>query len=81
VILVRPGDQIVADGRILATDSAAFDESLLTGENEPVLHTAGDELIAGAWCVSGAAWYHVTVATNRGTMAQLIAGAQIPGPL
>ena len=78
VILVRPGDQIVADGQILVADSAAFDESLLTGENEPVLHVASDELIAGAWCVSGAAWYHVTVATNQGTMAQLIAGAQIP---
>ncbi len=78
VVLVRPGDQIVADGQILVADSAAFDESLLTGENEPIVHTTGDELIAGAWCVSGAAWYQVTVATNQGTMAQIIAGAQIP---
>lgn len=78
VILVRPGDQIVADGQILVSDSTAFDESLLTGENEPIVRTAGDELVAGAWCVNGAAWYQVTVSTNQGTMAQIIAGAQIP---
>lgn len=78
VILLRPGDQIVADGQILAADSVAFDESLLTGENDPIVRQDGDLLTAGAWCVSGAAWYHVSVSTNQGTMAQLIEGAQIP---
>lgn len=78
VVLVRPGDQIVTDGYVLVAESCAFDESLLTGENEPVVRSANDGLVAGAWCVSGAAWYHVTVATNQGSMAQIMVGAQIP---
>ena len=40
---LRPGDQLVADGVVRASVSLQADESLLTGESEPVEKRAGDQ--------------------------------------
>ena len=45
-VLVRPGEGVPADGRVLEGRSSV-DESLLTGESLPQLRTAGDMLIGG----------------------------------
>jgi P-type Cu2+ transporter len=46
VVLVRPGGRIPADGTV--TDGAAdVDESMLTGESNPVSRTPGDRVVAG----------------------------------
>src|SRR3712207_5664897 len=49
---VRPGDQIVVDGPLLdspeADDRIEADESLLTGESDPVVKEPGDELRSGS---------------------------------
>src|SRR3954447_19333172 len=37
VVLVRAGDQIVVDGPLLSDDPVEADESLLTGESDPVV--------------------------------------------
>jgi cation-transporting ATPase E len=49
---VRPGDQIVVDGPLL-DGRAEADESLLTGESDPVAKVTGDELRSGSLCVAG----------------------------
>ena len=36
LVRLRPGDQLVADGVVRASVSLETDESLLTGESEPV---------------------------------------------
>jgi cation-transporting ATPase E len=58
VLRVRAGDQIVVDGPLL--DSPLLDgrrleadESLLTGESDPVLKDPGDDLRSGSLCVGG----------------------------
>ncbi len=56
VLLVGPGDQIVVDGR-LASGELSVDESLLTGESNPVRKRAGDALLSGSYCVSGEGEY------------------------
>src|ERR671921_1069161 len=52
VLRVRPGDQIVVDGPLL-DGRAEADESLLTGESDPVVKDPGDELRSGSVCVAG----------------------------
>ncbi|OLL72208.1 Cation-transporting ATPase, E1-E2 family [Pseudonocardia sp. Ae168_Ps1] len=54
VLLVRAGDQIVVDGPVL-TGRAEADESLLTGESDPVVKETGDVLRSGSHCVAGEA--------------------------
>lgn len=53
VLHVRPGDQIVVDGPLLEGGRVEADESLLTGESEPVVKHPGDELRSGSLCVAG----------------------------
>jgi cation-transporting ATPase E len=53
VLRVRPGDQIVVDGPLLDGGRLEADESLLTGESDPVVKHPGDELRSGSLCVAG----------------------------
>jgi cation-transporting ATPase E len=57
---LRPGDQLVADGVVRASASLQADESLLTGESEPVDKQAGDRLLSGSFVVAGAGGYQAT---------------------
>ena len=56
LILLGPGDQVVADGHILA-DRAELDESLLTGEAASVRKGPGDELLSGSFATAGRCYY------------------------
>ncbi len=53
VLRVRPGDQIVVDGPLLDGGRIEADESLLTGESDPVVKQPGDDLRSGSLCVAG----------------------------
>jgi cation-transporting P-type ATPase E len=53
VVRVRAGDQIVVDGPLLPGGRLEADESLLTGESEPVVKEPGDDLRSGTLCVAG----------------------------
>ena len=46
IVLVRPGDQIPVDGRVL-DGASSVDEAMLSGESEPVLKAVGDGVSAG----------------------------------
>ncbi len=46
-VLIRPGAQIPADGKVMEGESDV-DESLLTGESKPSKKAAGDPVIAGS---------------------------------
>jgi P-type Cu2+ transporter len=47
VVLVRPGARVPADGTIVEGE-ADVDESMLTGESNPVARGSGDRVVAGA---------------------------------
>ena len=57
---LRTGDQVPADGRVLEEDGLEIDESLLTGESEPVAKDAGDEVLSGSIVVAGRGRCEVT---------------------
>ncbi len=46
-VLIKPGEKIPADGKILEGKSS-IDESMLTGESVPVEKSEGDDLIGGS---------------------------------
>ncbi|MGK2966465.1 MAG: HAD-IC family P-type ATPase [Tepidiformaceae bacterium] len=56
LIHLKPGDQVVADGKVVA-DSAEVDESLLTGESDSIRKAPGDELLSGSFCTAGNCYY------------------------
>ena len=60
LVNLRPGDQLVADGVVRASMSLQADESLLTGESEPVNKRAGDQLLSGSFVVAGSGGYQAT---------------------
>jgi cation-transporting P-type ATPase E len=53
VVELRPGDQVVADGRVLESSGLEIDESLLSGEADPVVKEAGDDVLSGSFVVAG----------------------------
>lgn len=53
VLVLDRGDQVVVDGIVLRSDHLEVDESLLTGESEPVPKVAGDEVLSGSFVVAG----------------------------
>jgi cation-transporting P-type ATPase E len=53
VILLSLGDQISVDGAVLEASGLEVDESLLTGEADPVDKDTGDEVLSGSFVVAG----------------------------
>jgi len=53
LLALRPGDQVAADARLVECRELELDESVLTGEAEPVSATNGRELLSGSSVVGG----------------------------
>ncbi len=78
IVVIRPGEHVPADGRIVSGESQA-DESMLTGESLPVDKHAGDAVTGGAINGSGLLRVEVTTVGADSTLARIIAlveGAQ-----
>ncbi|GAA4837223.1 heavy metal translocating P-type ATPase [Garicola koreensis] len=78
VFVVRPGEKIATDGRVLQ-GSSAVDESMLTGESVPVEATAGTRVTGATLNTSGRLMVEVTRIgsdTTLSQMAKLVTDAQ-----
>ena len=73
VVLLEPGDQVVADGTLVESGGLALDESILTGEAEPVGRATGEEVRSGSFAVEGGGAYVVT-AVGEESYAARVAG-------
>jgi len=73
VVEVSTGDQVPADGRVIAADLVQVDESLLTGEADPVHKEPGDRILSGSFVVAGSAVAQIT-AVGEDAYAQHLAG-------
>jgi Zn2+/Cd2+-exporting ATPase len=71
VIVVRPGEKIPLDGRVLAGDSHV-NQSPVTGESLPVEKTAGSEVFAGTINGRGALDIDVTRLRRDSTIARIV---------
>jgi Cu+-exporting ATPase len=71
LILIRTGEQIPADCKIL-WGSAEVDESILTGESLPLEKKARDGLIGGSLLLSGSVKAQVTAAAADSVLAGIV---------
>ncbi len=73
VLRISAGDQVVADGETLESQSLEVDESLLTGESVPVIKEPGDRLLSGSFVVAGGGLFRAT-AVGADAYAQRVVG-------
>jgi cation-transporting ATPase E len=71
VIELGPGDQIVVDGEVIEELNLEVDESLLTGEADPIAKDAGDEVMSGSFVVAGSGAYRATKVGGEAYAAKL----------
>ena len=73
LVRVQAGDQIVADGPLVAATALALDESILTGESRAVVRGAGEEVRSGSFAVEGDGLYEIA-AVGAESYAERLAG-------
>ncbi|GGY95095.1 magnesium-transporting ATPase [Streptomyces poonensis] len=71
LIEIGPGDKIVVDGEIVEADGLEIDESLLTGEADPVVKQPGDQVMSGSFVVAGGGAFRATKVGREAYAAQL----------
>ncbi|MGD9989852.1 cation-translocating P-type ATPase [Pseudonocardia sp.] len=71
VIELGPGDKIVVDGVVLAADGLEVDESLLTGESDPVHKQVGDQVLSGSFVAAGGGAQQATKVGREAYAAKL----------
>lgn len=60
IIELGPGDQVVVDGDVVEAANLEIDESLLTGEADPITKDTGQPVMSGSFVVAGAGAYRAT---------------------
>ncbi len=73
LVRIESGDQVVADGDVVDSDGLGLDESILTGESEPVMREPGEGVRSGSFAVDGAGAF-VATAVGGDTYAATVVG-------
>ncbi|MFF6876831.1 HAD-IC family P-type ATPase [Streptomyces sp. NPDC012474] len=71
LIEIGPGDKVVVDGVCVEADGLEIDESLLTGEADPVVKQPGDQVMSGSFVVAGGGAFQATKVGREAYAAQL----------
>ncbi|MFF4254172.1 cation-translocating P-type ATPase [Streptomyces sp. NPDC001663] len=71
LIEIGPGDKAVVDGVCVEADGLEIDESLLTGEADPVVKKPGDQVMSGSFVVAGGGAFKATKVGREAYAAQL----------
>ncbi|MBV6702797.1 HAD-IC family P-type ATPase, partial [Kitasatospora aureofaciens] len=70
-VLLGIGDKVIVDGEVTEADGLEIDESLLTGEPDPVLKQPGAQVMSGSFVVAGAGAFTATRVGREAYAAQL----------
>ncbi|UFR03830.1 cation-translocating P-type ATPase [Streptomyces sp. Go40/10] len=71
LVEIGPGDKIVVDGVCAEADGLEIDESLLTGEADPVVKRPGDPVMSGSFVVAGGGAFTAAKVGREAYAAQL----------
>lgn len=75
LICLTPGEQVVVDGVVERASYLEVDESMLTGEADPIVKRPGDEILSGSFVISGTGAYTATKVGADAYAAQITAAA------
>jgi cation-transporting P-type ATPase E len=76
LVRLAAGDQVMADGKVLAAEGLTLDEANLTGESEPVVRGVGEPVWSGTFAIEGAALFEATAVGPESRAASLTATAR-----
>ncbi|MDQ3781871.1 MAG: HAD-IC family P-type ATPase, partial [Actinomycetota bacterium] len=71
IVELRSGDQLAVDGVVVAARGLEINESLLTGESDPVGKQPGDRALSGSFVAAGWGRYRVTHVGGEAYAAKL----------
>ncbi|MFJ5213587.1 HAD-IC family P-type ATPase [Streptomyces sp. NPDC088354] len=71
LVELGPGDKVVVDGEVAEAENLEIDESLLTGEADPVVKHPGDPVMSGSFVVAGGGAFTATKVGREAYAAQL----------
>lgn len=71
IIKIQRGDQVIVDGSVAYSNHMEIDESLLTGESNPIHKKDNDEILSGSFCLSGNGFYKAEKIGNDSYAAQI----------
>ena len=72
IVVVSSGEKVLLDGEIVKGDGS-FDESSLTGENEPIYKSKGDSVIGGTTSIDADFHFRATKDFEHSTLSNLVA--------
>ena len=76
LLVLRSGDQVLADGVVHESDGLEIDESLLTGESDPVAKESSDDVRSGSIVVAGQGRFQATAVGADAYATKLAAEAR-----
>jgi cation-transporting ATPase E len=76
LIELRPGDQLAVDGVVVSSNGLEIDESLLTGEADPVAKQPDDPCLSGSFVAAGSGRYRATRVGDDSYAAKLAHAAK-----
>ncbi|MEP6892980.1 MAG: HAD-IC family P-type ATPase, partial [Gaiellaceae bacterium] len=76
LVRLAAGDQAIADGTVTASDGLEIDESILTGEPNPVRKAVGDDVRSGSFAVEGSGAFLVSAVGGDSYAERLVGEAR-----
>jgi cation-transporting ATPase E len=76
LVQLGAGDQVVADGLVVESNGLSLDESILTGESEPVEREAGEEVRSGSFAAEGVGTFEVSAVGAQSYAARVTGEAR-----
>jgi cation-transporting ATPase E len=80
VIQLAPGDRAPVDGPVISSSGVEMDESLLTGESDPVPKGVGDTVLSGSFCLAGSCRYRAEKIGNESYAVKLSQSSRVYKP-
>jgi cation-transporting P-type ATPase E len=77
LIELKPGDRAPVDGAVMIAEMLEMDESLLTGESDPVPKYRQDMVLSGSFCLAGRGLFRAEKIGNESYVAKLSQSSRV----